>query len=133
MAQNNSNKQVFSSTRLPAPKGPYSQAIRAGDFLFISGMLGIDPASGQAPDNVAGQAKQILENLRILLEDAGASMADIVKTTVFLRDIADFAAMNEVYATYFQAEPPARSTIQAAPPGGYLVEMEAVAVLSDNK
>jgi 2-iminobutanoate/2-iminopropanoate deaminase len=123
------SKQAITSPRLPAPKGPYSQAISEGGFLFISGMLGIDPATGQAPADVQGQTEQILVNLRMLLEDAGGSLADVVKTTVFLVDMAEFAAMNEVYGKTFTSTPPARSTIQAAPPGGYRVEIEAIACI----
>jgi len=122
-------KEVFNTPKLPAPKGPYSQAVRAGDFLFISGLLGVRPETGGAAGDLRGQAAQVLENLRLLVEEAGGSLADVVKTTAFLADMNDFPALNEVYSRYFPANPPARSTVQASPPSGFLVEIEAIAFL----
>jgi len=124
-----SRKNAFFSPKLPAPRGPYSQAVRAGNFLFISGLIGIEPESGEVSQDIRAQAAQVLENLRVLIEEAGGSLADIVKTTVFLANMQDFAALNEVYSRYFPANPPARSTLQAQPPGGFLVEIEAIAYL----
>jgi len=126
-----SQKNAFFSPKLPVPKGPYSQAVRAGNFLFISGLIGIEPESGEVSQDIRAQAAQVLENLRILIEEAGGSLADIVKTTVFLANLQDFAALNEVYSQYFPANPPARSTVQAQPPGGFLVEVDAVAYLPE--
>jgi 2-iminobutanoate/2-iminopropanoate deaminase len=124
-----SSKRIFLTSRLPKPKGPYSQAVRAGDLLFLSGMLGINPETGETAPDVAGQTDQALKNISLLVEEAGGGLADVVKTTVFLAKTEYFAAMNEVYARYFPADPPARSTLQASPPGGFLVEIEAIAYL----
>ncbi|NIM05990.1 MAG: hypothetical protein GTO55_06850 [Armatimonadetes bacterium] len=123
--------RVFSTPKLPAPKGPYSQAAQAGDFLFISGMIGINPETGEASKDFCDQTQQVLDNLRVLAEQAGGSLADIVKTTVFLSDMNDFAAMNEIYSRYFPTNPPARSTVAATPPGGFLIEIEAIAFLPE--
>lgn len=115
----------------PAAIGPYSQAIKASGFLFVSGQIPIDPASGQitAVDAVA-QTRQVMENLSAILNAEGLSMADVVKTTIFLTDLVDFGRVNEVYAAYFTSDPPARSTVQvAALPKGAKVEIEVVAAL----
>lgn len=125
-------KTVITSKNAPAALGPYSQAIKAGNLLFISGQLGLDPASGafKALD-AAGQARQALANLKSLLEAAGATPADVVKTTVFLVDLNDFGPVNEVYAEVFGTESPARSCFAvAALPKGGLVEIEAIATLA---
>jgi 2-iminobutanoate/2-iminopropanoate deaminase len=112
----------------PAAIGPYSQGIDAGDFVFCSGQLGLDPASGELAEGVVAQAERSMRNLGAVLEAAGCTFADVVKTTVFLVDIADFAALNAVYATFFGDTPPARSTFAvAALPKGGLVEVEAIA------
>jgi 2-iminobutanoate/2-iminopropanoate deaminase len=114
----------------PAPRGPYSPAVRAGDFIFVSGQVPIDPVSGQV---VSGDAKaetrRVLENIRIILEGCGATLADVVKCQVFLTDIRDFAAMNEAYAEFFGDSKPARSTVgaPALPVAGSKVEIDAVA------
>lgn len=114
----------------PAPRGPYSPAVRAGDFIFVSGQVPIDPVSGQV---VSGDAKaetrRVLENIRIILEGCGATLADVVKCQVFLTDIRDFAAMNEAYAEFFGDTKPARSTVgaPALPVAGSKVEIDAVA------
>ena len=113
----------------PAAVGPYCHAKLCGDTLYCSGQLGLDPATGALADGVEAQARQALENLGAELAAAGMGYADVVKTTVFLADIGDFAAVNAVYADYFQAESPARSCVQAgALPKGGLFEIEAVAV-----
>src|SRR5437870_8734342 len=105
----------ISTPNAPAAIGPYSQAIRASDFLFISGQIPIDPATGNLVDGgVADQTHRVLKNLGAILEAAGASFDRVVKTTVYLADMSDFAAMNEVYGTYFSAPFPARATVQAA-------------------
>jgi 2-iminobutanoate/2-iminopropanoate deaminase len=120
--------QRIATDGAPAALGPYSQAIVAGDYVFCSGQLGLDPASGQLADGLAAQADRALRNLGAVLDAAGCSYADIVKTTVFLADMADFGALNEVYATFFGDAPPARSTfaVAALPKGGRL-EIEAIA------
>lgn len=114
----------------PRAIGPYSQGIRAGGFLFTAGQVGFDPASGELVDGgVAEQTARVLENLRAILAASGSDLSRVVKTTVFLVDMADFAAMNEVYAKAFGDHRPARSTVAvAALPRGARVEIEAVAV-----
>ena len=123
-------KRVIQTNQAPAAIGPYSQAIRKGDFLFSSGQLGIDPATG---DFVAGgvkeQTAQAFKNIKAILSEAGYTMADIVKTTVFLADMGDFAEMNEVYASQFDSAFPARSAVavKTLPKNG-LVEIEVIAL-----
>ena|SRR5437588_1423920 len=116
----------------PAAIGAYSQAVRVGDFVYSAGQLALDPRTGSmVQGGIAEQARQVLDNLRAVVEAAGGSLDNVVKTTVFLTDMANFAAMNEVYKQYFNSDtPPARSTIQvAALPLGAMVEIECVAVL----
>ena len=121
--------KTITAPAAPAAVGPYCHAKLCGDTLYCSGQLGLDPATGALADGVEAQARQALENLGAVLAAAGMGYADVVKTTVFLADIGDFAAVNAVYADYFQAEPPARSCVQAGPlPKGGLFEIEAVAV-----
>jgi 2-iminobutanoate/2-iminopropanoate deaminase len=109
--------------------GPYNQGVRVGDFLFCAGQIPLVPATGQLVEGgIAAQAERVLENVKIILQDQGLTFANVVKTTVFLTNLADFAGMNEVYAQYFTADFPARSTIQvAALPRGASVEIEVVA------
>lgn len=123
--------KAFASDAAPAAIGPYSPAVRAGDLLFISGQLGLDPATGEfAGDTAASQAAQSLKNVGALLEAAGATYANVVKTTVLLADIADFAAVNEVYGSFFEEPYPARSAFEVgAIPKGGLVEIEVIAAL----
>ena len=125
-----SEKDAIISDELPAPKGPYSPAIRAGGFVFVSGQGPIDPATGEVvKGDVQQQTRLVLENVHAILGAAGSSLDKVVKTNVYLSDIADFAAMNEVYATFFTAEPPARTTIQAAAlPLGIDVEIDVIAL-----
>lgn len=115
----------------PKPIGPYSQAIKAGGFVFCAGQAAIDPATGQlVQGDAAAQADRTLKNLSAVLAAAGTDMDHAVKTTIFLKNIADFAAVNEVYAKYFKGPPPARSTVQvAALPRDALVEIEIIALL----
>ncbi len=124
-------KDIVVSNRGPKPIGPYSQAIKSNGFLFVSGQVGMDPASGEfAGPTIQLQTERMLENVKAILEAGGASLSHVVKTTVFLKDMNDFAAMNEVYARYFTAAPPARSTVQVARlPKDALVEIEVVAGL----
>lgn len=122
------NKTVISSADAPAALGPYSAGIRTGNLVFLSGQLGINPATGELAEGVCAQAEQSLANIETLLNEAGATMGNVVKTTVFLADIDDFKAVNEVYAKHFEAPFPARSAIQvAAIPAGALVEIEVIA------
>lgn len=113
----------------PPALGPYSLATEANGFVFVSGQVALDPATGDPVEGgVADQAVRVLENVGLILGDLGLGYADVVKTSIFLDDIADFAEVNEVYGRYFGSEPPARSTFQAAAlPKGFLVEIEVVA------
>ena len=123
------NVETITAPGAPAAVGPYCHAKLCGDTLYCSGQLGLDPVSGALPGGVEAQARQALENLGAVLKAAGMDYANVVKTTVFLADIGDFAAINAIYADYFQTEPPARSCVQAgALPKGGLFEIEAVAV-----
>lgn len=124
------DKNVVSSAAAPAAIGPYSPGIKVGDFVFLSGQLGIDPATGKMPEGAVAQAEQSLKNVEALLAEAGAGFDNVVKTTVYLADIADFAAVNEVYVSKFGEPYPARSAFQvAALPAGGLVEIEVIAAL----
>jgi 2-iminobutanoate/2-iminopropanoate deaminase len=123
-------KQIIKTSDAPAAIGPYSQAVRAGDFVFASGQIPIDPRTGEfAPGGIAEQTEQVLRNLSAVLKAAGGGLEDVVKTTVFLADMNDFAAMNEVYGRYFsEGAPPARATVQAARlPRDARVEIEVIA------
>jgi 2-iminobutanoate/2-iminopropanoate deaminase len=126
------NKTAVSTNDAPAAIGPYSQAVRVGDMVFTSGQVALDPKTGNlVPGGITEQTTRVLENLKAVLGAAGIDMVHVVKTTVFLKDLKDFAAMNAVYATYFAPHgvvPPARSTVQvAALPKDALVEIECVA------
>lgn len=123
-------KVRVNTSNAPAAIGPYSQGIIAGDLVFVSGQLPIDPATGSfAGDDVRSQTIQSLKNLKAILESEGLSLSSVVKTTVFLADIADFAAMNEEYSKFFTGDCPARSAFQvAALPKNALVEIEAIAL-----
>lgn len=121
-------REVINTTAAPAAIGPYSQAIRAGDYVFTSGQIGLEPESGKLVEGVEAQTKQVLANLKAVLAAAGASFEQIVKTTIFLVDMGDFQAVNTLYAAEFAAQPPARSTVQvAALPRKAVVEIEVVA------
>ena len=126
------NKTAISTKDAPAAIGPYSQAVRVGDTLFTSGQVALDPHTGNlVPGSIVEQTTRVLENLKAVLSAAGIDMVHVVKTTVFLKDMKDFASMNEIYARYFAPEgviPPARSTVQvAALPKDALVEIECIA------
>jgi 2-iminobutanoate/2-iminopropanoate deaminase len=122
-------RQIISSQYAPAAVGPYSQAVRVGNFVFASGQLGLDPTTGKLQEGVEAQTRQALANLRAVLAAAGANLDKTVKTTIFLANIADFAKVNAVYGEVFKMEPPARSTVQvAALPLGGLVEIEVIAL-----
>jgi 2-iminobutanoate/2-iminopropanoate deaminase len=117
--------------RGPKPIGPYSQAIRANGFLYVSGQVALDPRTGEMlSGDIAQQTERTLENVKGIVEAAGSKLSHVIKTTVFLRDMNEFAAMNEVYALYFPSAPPARSTVQVARlPKDALVEIEVIAIL----
>ena len=125
-------KTMISTTQAPRAIGPYSQAVRVGDLLFTSGQVALDPASGAlVAGGIREQTKRVLDNLAAVLEEADLDMANVVKTTVFLKNMSDFAAMNEIYAQYFAPEgvvPPARSTVEVARlPKDALVEIDVIA------
>jgi 2-iminobutanoate/2-iminopropanoate deaminase len=124
------NKQIVVSGAAPKVFGPYSVAVRAGGLIFTAGQIGLDPDSGNlVSGGLEAETRQVLTNLSNVLEAAGSSLANVVKTTVFLRDMGDFARMNAIYAEFFSADYPARSTIQAAAlPKGAVIEIDAVAV-----
>ncbi|BBL67824.1 RidA family protein [Methanoculleus chikugoensis] len=112
----------------PEPIGPYSQAVRCGDYLFTSGQIGLDPATGNLPGTVAGEAVQAMENLRAILAEAGLDFSDVVQTRIYLTDLADFDTINAVYGEYFEESYPARAAVQVAGlPKGARVEIEMVA------
>jgi 2-iminobutanoate/2-iminopropanoate deaminase len=121
-------RQAISTQDAPAAIGPYSQAVAVGDLVFCSGQLGLDPATGELVTGVEAQAERALRNLTAVLDAAGSTWSDVVKTTIFLADIADFGVVNGVYATFMPDPPPARSTfaVGALPKGGR-IEIEAIA------
>jgi 2-iminobutanoate/2-iminopropanoate deaminase len=128
-------KNIITTDRAPRAIGPYSQAVQAGDLVFASGQIPIDPATGEfVTGGVAEQTEQVLRNLTAVFEAAGVDMNQVVKTTVFLADMDDFTAMNEVYGRFFGEAPPARATVQAARlPRDARVEIEAIAVVTGNR
>ena len=122
-------KKTVRADGAPAPVGPYSQAVVSGGFVFCSGQIALDPGTGALADrDIESETARVLENLKAVLEAAGSSLERVVKTTVFLRDMGDFARMNAVYGAYFPGNPPARSTVQVgALPKGVRVEIECIA------
>ena len=124
-------KQIVRTEKAPPPVGPYSQAVVAGDFVYVAGQGPVDPAAGKKVEGgIAAETEQVLKNIQAILEAAGCSMRDVVKTNVYLSHSGDFRAMNEVYARFFTEEPPARTTVQASPPVPILVEIDCVAYKS---
>jgi 2-iminobutanoate/2-iminopropanoate deaminase len=124
-------RQAVATDHAPKAIGPYSQAVRAANLLFVSGQIPIDPATGNLIDgDIAAQTRRVFENITAILEAAGGSLDHVARTTVFLADMGDFAAMNEVYAGYFKSPAPARSTVQAARlPKDARIEIDVIAVL----
>ncbi len=124
-------RQVISTVEAPRAVGPYSQAIRSGDFVFTAGQIGLDPETGVlVGEEVEAQAEQVMRNLEAVLRAAGATVADVIKSTVYLVDLADFSKVNEIYASLFSQAPPARTTVEvSALPLGAKVEVELVARL----
>ena len=122
-------KTVIKTEKAPAAIGPYSQGIKIGNLIFTSGQIPLDPATGVFPDGIQAQTRQSLSNVKAILEQAGTSMDQVIKTTVFLKDMNDFAAMNEIYATFFtEGSFPARSAVEVARlPKDALIEIEAIA------
>ena len=122
-------KQVIQTAEAPQAIGPYSQAVRVGNLVFLSGQIPLDPASGNIVEgDIVVQTRRVMENLGAVLRAAGASFAEVVKATIFLADLGHFSKMNEVYAGYFTSEPPARATVQVgALPRGVLIEIDMIA------
>jgi 2-iminobutanoate/2-iminopropanoate deaminase len=122
-------KKIISTSDAPAAIGPYSQAIRSGNFIFCSGQIPLEPKSGQmVSDDIGDQTRRVLDNIRGLLKSEGVSLADVVKTTIFLTDLGNFQTVNEIYGSFFNNQPPARSTVQvSALPKGAKVEIEVIA------
>ena len=128
------SKEVIFTEKAPKAIGPYSQAIKSGNLLFISGQVPVNPATGELTGDIKTQTRQVLENIKSILLAARASTIDIVKTTVFLKNLDDFNIMNEVYREYFPNNAPARSTIEVIRiPRGALIEIEAIAVINKEK
>jgi 2-iminobutanoate/2-iminopropanoate deaminase len=128
-----SDKQVVRTEAAPAPfqGAPYSQAIAAGGFVFVSGQLGLEPGNTAISGDIAAQTEQVFANLKAILEEAGSGLDRLVKTTVYIQHLDDFPAMNEVYAKHVGEQPPARATVEVGKlPSGALVEIEAIALLS---
>ena len=125
------NKKVIQTEKAPKALGPYSQAIQAGNFLFLSGQIPLDPKTGElVKGDIRKQTQQVLENIKGILESQGLGMENVVKSTIFLKDIANFNQVNEVYATYFPSSPPARSTIEVTKlPRNADIEIEAIALI----
>ena len=123
-------KKIISTTEAPAAIGPYSQAVRSGNFLFCSGQIPLDPKSGQiVSGDIATQTRRVLDNIGAVLKAEGLTFENIVKTTIFLTDLGDFQTVNEIYGSYFKQQPPARSTVQvSALPKGAKVEIEVIAI-----
>lgn len=123
-------KKIVSTGEAPAAIGPYSQAVRSGNFLFCSGQIPLDPKSGQiVSGDIAAQTRRVLDNIGAVLKAEGLTFETIVKTTIFLTDLADFQTVNEIYGSYFKQQPPARSTVQvSALPKGANIEIEVIAV-----
>lgn len=123
------SKEVISSDHAPKAIGPYSSALKVGNMLFVSGQIPVDPATGNMPESITAQAEQSLKNLKALVEEADFSLADAVKTTVFLADIADFASVNEIYASFFTTPYPTRSCVAVKDlPKGAHIEVECICV-----
>ena len=121
-------KEIISTNKAPAAIGPYSQAVKAGEFLYVSGQIPVDPSTGKVPETIQDQARQALENLRCVVEASGSTMGDVVKVTVFLTDMGAFPEVNAVYGEFFSEPYPARSCIGAsALPKGVKIEIDAVA------
>jgi len=126
-------KKIISTTEAPAAVGPYSQAVRAGSTIYCAGQIPLDPKTGQiVSQDITDQARRVLDNISAVLRSESLTFNNVVKTTIFLTDLADFQTVNEIYGSYFKKEPPARSTVQvSALPKGARVEIEVIAVADD--
>ncbi len=126
-------KEIIHTTNAPEAVGPYSQAVKMGNVIFTSGQIPYDPETNElVGEDIASQARQVLENASAVLEEAGATMDDVVKTSIFMENVEDFDIVNEIYAEYFTENPPARSTVGAARlPKGVLIELEVIAITAE--
>ena len=123
------SREVIHTDKAPAAVGPYSQAIKVGNLVYTAGQIGIDPPTGQMREGLEAQTQQVMANLEAILEAAGASFETVIKTTIFITDMANFGVINGIYGAFFKNAPPARSTVAVAQlPLGALVEIEAVAL-----
>lgn len=123
-------KEIISTSKAPGAIGPYSQGVKIGNLVYTSGQIPLNPIDGSMPSSIESQTKQSLENCKAILEEAGTSLDNVIKTTVFLADMNDFVKMNEVYSTYFSANPPARSAVQVAKlPKDAQIEIEMIATI----
>ena len=128
------SKSIIKTSNAPEAIGPYSQAVKTGNLLFVSGQIPINPKTGNIPGDIKEQTRQSLENLKAILTAAGTSLSNVLKTTVFLKNLDDFATMNGIYQEYFPKDPPARSAIEVSRiPRESLVEIEAIAVIDNKK
>jgi 2-iminobutanoate/2-iminopropanoate deaminase len=122
-------REIIKSGNAPEAIGPYSQAVKSGNLIFVSGQIPVNPATGKIADDIKAQTRQALDNLKAVLAAGGATLAQVMKTTVFLKNLDDFAVMNDIYKEYFSKDPPARSTIEVSRiPRGSLIEIEAIAI-----
>ena len=127
-------KEIIHTDKAPKAIGPYSQAVKMGNLLFTSGQLPIDPSTGEVNEDISTQTRQVLENLQAIVEQAGGTLKDVIKATVFMTDLSGFAAMNDVYSKYFNVKPPARSTVEVSGLAKKaLVEIEVVAQIRSEK
>jgi 2-iminobutanoate/2-iminopropanoate deaminase len=128
-------KTIISTSEAPAAIGPYSQAVRSGNFLFCSGQIPLDPKTGKiVAGDIAAQTRRVLDNIAAVLKTEGLTFDNVVKTTVFLTNLGDFQTVNEIYDSYFKGEPPARSTVQvSALPKGANIELEAIAAVDEDR
>ncbi|MEM0116880.1 MAG: Rid family detoxifying hydrolase [Conexivisphaerales archaeon] len=122
-------KKVVLTDKAPRPLGPYSQAIIVGDTVYVSGQVGVDASTGKRGETIEEQTALAIRNIESILQSVGSSLEKISKVTVILKNMEDFPSMNKIYSQFFKNDPPARTTLQASPPGGYLVEVEAIAML----
>ena len=123
-------REIIKSNNAPEAIGPYSQAVKSGNLLFVSGQVPVNPATGKIADDIKAQTRQALDNLKAVLAAGGATMANVMKTTIFMKNLDDFTVMNDIYKEYFSKDPPARSTIEVSRiPRGSSIEIEAIAII----
>jgi 2-iminobutanoate/2-iminopropanoate deaminase len=128
------SREIIKTDKAPAAIGPYSQAVKSGNLIFVSGQVPVNPKTGELTGGTREQTRQVLENLKAVLAAAGASLSQVIKTTVFMKNLDDFTVMNEVYKEYFPQDPPARSTVEVARiPRSSMVEIEAIAISESKK